>query len=178
MAKKATKTKVSKSAKIRELLAQGKTVQQVAKKLGVKPTYVYAVRWQAKNKATKKPAKKAKTNGKTAPKKVAKKAAPRNQKVIENLKTELDMTHNQLIDKNEQIRKLESLLAQAEAKPFDLREFLDEGNVSFSEGRIIELLMEDVYEPKANVERLETARDYLESLLDRAEATVRAYVEE
>lgn len=55
--------KVSKSEKIRNLLKQGMTVNEVAKKLKISPAYVYSVRWQAKQKAAKKSGKKAKTNG-------------------------------------------------------------------------------------------------------------------
>jgi len=54
--------KISKSEKIRNLLAQGMSVAQIAKKLDVSPNYVYAIRWNAANKKNK--AKVAKANGK------------------------------------------------------------------------------------------------------------------
>ena len=54
--------KISKSEKIRNLLAHGMSVAQIAKKLDVSPNYVYAIRWNAANKKNK--AKVAKANGK------------------------------------------------------------------------------------------------------------------
>ena len=44
---------ISKSQKIRNLLADGLDVAAVAKKVGVSANYVYAIRWQDKNKKAK-----------------------------------------------------------------------------------------------------------------------------
>lgn len=53
------RTKTSKVEKIRAMLAEGKSVQEISKKLGVPAGYVYSTRWHMKkDKADKKVAKK------------------------------------------------------------------------------------------------------------------------
>lgn len=46
---------MNKSDRIRKLLSQGVAVKEIAKRVGVKPSLVYVVRWQDKNKNKKKP---------------------------------------------------------------------------------------------------------------------------
>ena len=41
---------MNKSDRIRKLLSQGVSVKDVAKRVGVKPSFVYVIRWQDKNK--------------------------------------------------------------------------------------------------------------------------------
>lgn len=41
---------MNKSDRIRKLLSQGVTVKEIAKRVGVKPSFVYVIRWQDKNK--------------------------------------------------------------------------------------------------------------------------------
>lgn len=51
MGKRSIGKKQSKAAQIRALLAQGKTPQEAAKSMGVKPQYVYSVQYYEKKKA-------------------------------------------------------------------------------------------------------------------------------
>lgn len=41
---------MNKSDRIRKLLSQGVSVKEIAKRVGVKPSFVYVIRWQDKNK--------------------------------------------------------------------------------------------------------------------------------
>ena len=41
---------MNKSDRIRKLLSQGVAVKEIAKRVGVKPSFVYVIRWQDKNK--------------------------------------------------------------------------------------------------------------------------------
>lgn len=51
MGKRSIGKKQSKAAQIRALLAQGKTPQEAAKSMGVKPQYVYSVQYYERKKA-------------------------------------------------------------------------------------------------------------------------------
>lgn len=46
-------SKITKTDRIRKLLSQGVTVKEIAKRVGVKPSFVYVIRWQDKNKKAK-----------------------------------------------------------------------------------------------------------------------------
>ena len=78
--------RISKTEKIRKLLAEGKSVKDIAKKVGTSANYVYFVRWNAPDK---KPAKKAKTVKKTAKKETPQWSVAANLKANEDLRQQL-----------------------------------------------------------------------------------------
>lgn len=82
------RTKTSKVEKIRKLLAEGKSVKEIAKKVGVPANYVYSTRWHMKK-------------DKAAPKKATKKA-------VKQLSLAADLLERRAKDEADLVKKTEN----------------------------------------------------------------------
>ena len=163
--KKAGKSKTNKSAKIRALTKLGKTVEQIAKQVGVPKNYVYTVQWQDKNK---------KANKKAA-KKVAKKA-----KAVKAVKATTDAIQENLDTAWRVAGELPILHPVPEPIPFrprgisndefQLAKFLDDSGASFTSGRVVELLLKDAVTVEDELQNLHYARDFIDSQIERLNA--------
>lgn len=155
----------TKTDKIRALLEKGMAVAKVAEKVGVSKAYVYNIQWKDKQKVPEKKSKK------VPGKKRASRQARMNAE-LQRLETAYGELKFQLEERDGFIRTLEKQVAEFR-KPFNLREFLDTYGVSFTEGRIVELLLahaDSVVDPTDDYVRLTTAKAYMDDLVERTEA--------
>ena len=154
--------KISKSEKIRNLLAHGMSVAQIAKKLDVSPNYVYAVRWNAANKKNK--AKVAKANGKA--------------KVKEDKKIpEVTALAKELAKMDEELASARTPAVDSVNKPehytvggIEVWDYIAAKELNYNLGNVVKYVSRADYKSYGNdyVEDLQKARAYLDREIKQA----------